>query len=282
MYIRVVGCRSPGVRLIDKHSLRGIDTLFVEFSSAAEESLETRIWLPIWSKDMSKVLIVDDDPTVREVLSLYLTQAGLEVAEAKEGHEAVRAIAEQPADLVLLDIMLPGMDGYDTYRLLRERSDVPVIFLTARDEDVDRILGLELGADDYVTKPFNPREVVARVKAVLRRTSPASRSRAPLHFEGLTLNPETRECIVSGKPISLTAREFDILWLLASRPRVVFERPRIMELVWGQAEDYADYRTIDTHVKRVRRKLREGGTDCTIETVWGVGYRFVAASPDED
>ncbi|MBM3472945.1 MAG: response regulator transcription factor [Armatimonadetes bacterium] len=229
---------------------------------------------------MSAVLIVDDDPSVREVLVLYLTQAGFEVREAEDGHGAVQAMNAQPADLVLLDIMLPGLDGYEVYRTLRERSDVPIIFLTARDEDVDRILGLELGADDYITKPFNPREVTARVKAVLRRVSPAARSRAPLHFERLTLNPETRECIVAGEPAELTAREFDILWLLASRPRVVFERPKIMELVWGQAEDYADYRTIDTHVKRVRRKLREGGTDCTIETVWGVGYRFTPAARD--
>jgi two-component system OmpR family response regulator len=223
---------------------------------------------------MSAVLIVDDDASVREVVVLYLSQAGFEVREAEEGHGAVAAVHAQAPDLVLLDIMLPGVDGYDVYRILRERSDVPIIFLTARDEDVDRILGLELGADDYITKPFNPREVVARVKAVLRRVSPAARSRAPLHFERLTLNPETRECLVAGHAAELTAREFDILWLLASRPRVVFDRPKIMEQVWGQAEDYADYRTIDTHVKRVRKKLREGGTDCTIETVWGVGYRF--------
>jgi DNA-binding response OmpR family regulator len=230
---------------------------------------------------VSEVLIVDDDPSVREVLVLYLTQAGFEVREAEEGHGAVQAMAAKPADLVLLDIMLPGMDGYEVYRVLRERSDVPVLFLTARDDDVDRILGLELGADDYITKPFNPREVVARVKAVLRRVSPAARSRAPLHFDRLTLNPETRECIVAGTQADLTAREFDILWLLASRPRVVFERPKIMELVWGQAEDYADYRTIDTHVKRIRKKLREGGTDCTIETAWGVGYKFLPAARDE-
>jgi DNA-binding response OmpR family regulator len=217
---------------------------------------------------LSDILVVDDDPSVREVLNLYLTGAGFGVHEAGDGPAALQSQAAQPADLVLLDIMLPGMDGYDVYR---------VLFLTARDEDLDRILGLELGADDYITKPFNPREVVARVKAVLRRTSPAARSRAPLSFEQLTLNPETRECIVAGQPAELTAREFDILFLLASRPRVVFERPQIMELVWGQAEDYADYRTIDTHVKRVRRKLREGGTPCTIETVWGVGYKFVPA-----
>ncbi len=229
---------------------------------------------------MSEVLVVDDDPSVREILVLYLSQAGFEVRTAEEGHAAMESAHARPPDLVLLDIMLPGLDGYDVYRTLRERSDVPIIFLTARDEDVDRILGLELGADDYITKPFNPREVVARVKAVLRRVSPAARSRAPLHFERLTLNPETRECLVAGRVAELTAREFDILWLLASRPRVVFERPRIMEQVWGQAEDYADYRTIDTHVKRVRRKLREGGTGCTIETVWGVGYRFAPAGGD--
>ncbi|MBM3500587.1 MAG: response regulator transcription factor [Armatimonadetes bacterium] len=228
---------------------------------------------------MSEVLIVDDDPSVREVLGLYLTQGGFDVREAEAGHGAVEAVNSRAPDLVLLDIMLPGMDGYDVYRALRERSDVPIIFLTARDEDVDRILGLELGADDYITKPFNPREVVARVKAVLRRVSPEARSRAPLHFERLTLNPETRECLVAGRAAELTAREFDILWLLASRPRVVFDRPKIMEQVWGQAEDYADYRTIDTHVKRVRKKLREGGTACTVETVWGVGYRFTPAGP---
>ena len=226
---------------------------------------------------MSEVLVVDDDASVREVLELYLTRAGFGVRAAGDGPQCLAAMAAAPADLILLDIMLPGMDGYDVYRAVRERSDVPVLFLTARDEDIDRILGLELGADDYITKPFNPREVVARVKAVLRRASPAARSRAPLHFERLTLNPDTRECVVAGRAAELTAREFDILWLLASRPRVVFPRPQIMEQVWGQAEDYADYRTIDTHVKRIRKKLREGGTECTIETVWGVGYKFVPA-----
>ncbi len=231
---------------------------------------------------MSEVLIVDDDPSVREVLTLYLEQAGLEVRQAEDGPAGVAAMTGNPADLVLLDIMMPGMDGYEVYRALRKRLDVPVIFLTARDEDVDRILGLELGADDYITKPFNPREVVARVKAVLRRVSPAARSRAPMQYEKLTLNPETRECIVSGVQAELTAREFDILWLMASRPRVVFERPRIMEQVWGTADDYADYRTIDTHVKRIRKKLAEGGTDCTIETVWGVGYKFVPTTPSEE
>ena len=230
---------------------------------------------------LSEILVVDDDPSVREVLELYLTQAGFGVRLAEDGRHSLAAMSASRADLVLLDIMLPGMDGYDVYRALREQSDVPIIFLTARDEDVDRILGLELGADDYITKPFNPREVVARVKAVLRRLSPAARSRAPLHFERLTLNPETRECLVAGEAAELTAREFDILWLLASRPRVVFARPQIMEQVWGQAEDYADYRTIDTHVKRVRKKLREGGTDCTIETVWGVGYKFVPSLTPE-
>jgi len=230
---------------------------------------------------VSEILVVDDDPSVREVLALYLSQGGFEVREAEDGHACLQAMDARPADLVLLDIMLPGMDGYEVYRVLRERSGVPILFLTARDEDVDRILGLELGADDYITKPFNPREVVARVKAVLRRASPVARARAPLHFDRLTLNAETRECIVSGRPAELTAREFDILWLMASRPWVVFERPKIMEIVWGQAEDYADYRTIDTHVKRIRKKLREGGTECTIETVWGVGYRFTPATPDE-
>ncbi|MGQ9730969.1 MAG: response regulator transcription factor [Candidatus Zipacnadales bacterium] len=230
---------------------------------------------------MSEILIVDDDTSVREVLNLYLTQGGFAVREAEDGPRALEIIAIHPPDLILLDIMLPGMDGYEVYRALRERLEAPTLFLTARDEDIDRILGLELGADDYITKPFNPREVVARVKAVLRRVSSAPRLRATLQFERLILNSETRECIVAGEPAKLTAREFDILWLLASRPRVVFERPKIMELVWGQAEDYADYRTIDTHVKRVRKKLREGGTACTIETVWGVGYRFIAPIPDE-
>ncbi len=229
---------------------------------------------------MSEVLIVDDDASVREVLTLYLGQAGFGVRQAEDGPAGVAAMTSNPSDIVLLDIMMPGMDGYEVYRALRGRLDVPVIFLTARDEDVDRILGLELGADDYITKPFNPREVVARVKAVLRRASPAVRSRAPLQYEQLTLNPETRECMVAGTLAELTAREFDILWLMASRPRVVFERPQIMEQVWGTADDYADYRTIDTHVKRIRKKLAEGGTDCTIETVWGVGYKFLPTTPD--
>ena len=228
---------------------------------------------------MPEVLIVDDDQGVRELLKMYFSRDGFTVAEAGTGTEAVAAVAAHQPDLVILDIMLPEMDGYEVCREIRSQTDVPIIFLTARDDDVEPIVGLELGADDYVTKPFNAREVVARAKAVLRRArsqpSTATPQQAVEHPQ-FRVDPATREVTVLGKRVALTPHEFDIVLLLASKPRLVLPRKEIMQTVWGYDSDYGDYRTVDTHLKRARQKLKDAGlTACRIETVWGIGYRFV-------
>lgn len=228
---------------------------------------------------MPEVLIVDDDQGVRELLKMYFSRDGFTVAEAGTGTEAVAAVAAHQPDLIILDIMLPEMDGYEVCREIRTQTDVPIIFLTARDDDVEPIVGLELGADDYVTKPFNAREVVARAKAVLRRArsqpSTATPQQAVEHPQ-FRVDPATREVTVLGKRVALTPHEFDIVLLLASKPRLVLPRKEIMQTVWGYDSDYGDYRTVDTHLKRARQKLKDAGlTACRIETVWGIGYRFV-------
>lgn len=229
---------------------------------------------------MPDVLIVDDDPSVRDLLQMYFEKEHFTVRTAANGEEAMAAVIAQPPDIIILDIMLPGQDGYEICRQLRSQSNIPIIFLTARDDEIEPIIGLELGADDYITKPFNAREVVARVKAVLRRVqSPAGiPSRAVLRYPQFEINPDTREVRVRGQLVPLTPREFDIVYLLCSQPGRVFPRSEIMSLIWGYSSDYGDYRTVDTHLKRARQKLREAGlTECTIETVWGIGYRFVRA-----
>jgi len=231
---------------------------------------------------MPEVLIVDDDKSVLDLLTMYLKKAGFEVRTATDGEAAVRAVAARPPDLVILDIMLPGMDGYEVCQAIHAQRDLPVIFLTARDDEVEPIIGLEMGADDYVTKPFSAREVVARAKAVLRRSRgkvPAESE--PVEYSQFRIDPRTREVTVLGKPVALTPREFDIVYLLAQKPRIVFPRAQIMTAIWGVDADYGDYRTVDTHLKRARQKLREAGlTACRIETVWGIGYRFLVGEED--
>jgi DNA-binding response OmpR family regulator len=227
---------------------------------------------------MPEVLIVDDDPSVRDLLTLYLQKEQFGVRTAADGDEALVLVAQQRPDLILLDIMMPGKDGYEVCRELRAQGHIPIIFLTARDDEVEPIIGLELGADDYITKPFNAREVVARVKAVLRRAhgQPAEGPRPALSFPQFEINPTTREARVNGTLVPLTPHEFDIIYLLCGKPRQVFARAEIMSTIWGYDSDYGDYRTVDTHLKRARQKLREAGlTACGIETVWGIGYRFV-------
>ena len=227
---------------------------------------------------MRDILIVDDDPNVHEILRMYLEKDGFEVRSAHNGTEGTAKASEDPPDLAILDIMLPDFDGYEVCRRIRAERNVPIIFLTCRDDDIDPIIGLEVGADDYITKPFNPREVVARVKAVLRRTTAeVVEPQAPIVVGEVRIDRRTREVDVAGRFIRLTPKEFDILCLLASHPRVVFSRDEIMERIWGYSFDDCDVRTVDTHVKRLRRKLGEGGYEgCTIEAVWGTGYRLVA------
>lgn len=231
---------------------------------------------------MAEVLIVDDDRDVTELLRMYLQKSEFTVRSAAGGPECLELIDQRRPDIVLLDIMLPGMDGYEVCQAIRSKFGIPVIFVTARDDDVDPIIGLEFGADDYITKPFNPREVVARVKAVLRRTAQGNDepSQAVRH-PGFEIDPATREVQVRGKQVALTPREFDIVLLIAKRPRIVFSRQEILQTIWGYDSDYGDYRTVDTHIKRARQKLKDAGlTECVIETIWGTGYRFVV-NPQE-
>lgn len=226
---------------------------------------------------VTSILVVEDEPIVRDVVTRYLTQAGYATHVAADGAQAQRLFADEEPGLVILDVMLPRVDGLDVCRWIRERSSVPIIMLTARGEEADRIVGLELGADDYVTKPFSPRELVARVKAVLRRGGPVAGDdkRKRITTADLDIDPDTREVLRDGKPLSLTAREFDLLHFLASNPRTVFTRDQIMDRVWGY-QSATDTGTVTVHVRRLREKVeRDPSHPAHVETVWGVGYRFV-------
>ena len=225
---------------------------------------------------MTTVLVVDDEPIVREVVVRYLEREGYRTLEAGDGVLARELVERERPNLVVLDLMLPGMDGLSLCRWIRSRSDLPVIMLTARGEEADRIVGLELGADDYVTKPFSPRELAARVRTVLRRAAPPVLAEARLSFGDLEIDAATREVTRAGQPVRLTAREFDLLWFLASHPRRVFSRSQLMERVWGY-EAALDTGTVTVHVRRLREKIEEDpARPRRLETVWGVGYRFAA------
>ena len=224
---------------------------------------------------MRQVLVVDDEPHIRTVLRGYLEAAGFAVAEAADGESAVDQVRRQPPDLVLLDIMLPGIDGLEALRQLRTFSDVYVILVTARTEEIDKLVGLGVGADDYITKPFSPREVAARVKAVLRRdrgvrAAPA----AVLRFDGLTIDKDAREVRVDGAAVNLSALEFDVLSALAQAPGRVFSRRQLLEGVWGY-DFFGDERVVDVHIRGLRARLRDdAASPRLIATVRGVGYKF--------
>lgn len=222
------------------------------------------------------ILIVEDEPSIAEVVSLYLKRAGYQVAVAADGQAALDALGRRLPDLVILDIMLPQVDGFSVARWLRDRSDVPIIMLTARREEVDRIAGLELGADDYVVKPFSPQELVSRVRAVLRRTrgGAAQDAEAPLTFADLRIDPRTRLVTLGDGEIALTAKEFELLYWLARHPRQVFTRDQLLEAVWGQSK-YIDASTVTVHIRRLREKIeRDPASPAHLQTVWGVGYKF--------
>jgi DNA-binding response OmpR family regulator len=227
----------------------------------------------------ARILVVDDDPTVAEVVSGYLDRAGYVVDRAGDGPAALARAAAHRPDLVVLDLMLPGMDGLEVCRRLRERGPVPVVMLTARGDEDDRILGLEVGADDYVTKPFSPRELVLRVQSVLRRTRPGPGTR-PLRAAGLVLDPAARRATKHGAELALTLREFDLLAFLLAHPRRVFGREELMREVWGW--DFGDLSTVTVHVRRLRGKVEDDpARPLLIRTVWGVGYRFEPSGAEE-
>jgi len=223
---------------------------------------------------MTTVLVVDDEPIVRDVVVRYLRRDGFTTLEAGDGDAARRLIETGEPELVVLDVMLPGTDGLELCRWIRSRSDLPVIMLTARGEEADRIVGLELGADDYVTKPFSPRELAARVRTVLRRAGGAPAATERLAFADVVLDGSSREVTKAGAHVTLTAREFDLLWFLASHPRHVFSRDQLMDRVWGHATAL-DTGTVTVHIRRLREKIEtEPARPVHLQTVWGVGYRF--------
>jgi len=218
------------------------------------------------------ILVVDDERHIVDLVRLYLDKEGFAVVTARDGREALQLAARHDPDLIVLDLMLPEMDGLEVTRELRRTSDVPILMLTARADDVDRIVGLELGADDYLTKPFNPRELVARVKAILRRTDVTTRGGRPVEVGQLRLDPRRREVYVGARRLDLRPREFDLLAALARDPGVVLTRDGLLESVWG-TDFPGETRTVDVHIAAVRAKLGEDGPD--IETIRGVGYRLV-------
>jgi len=227
---------------------------------------------------MRRVLVVDDEPHIRTVLRGYLQADGFEVAEAADGAAALAAMRDQPPDLVLLDVMMPGIDGLEVLRQLRTFSDVYVILVTARAEEVDKLVGLWVGADDYVTKPFSPREVTARVKAVLRRDRGIRAVDGdPLRFDGLTIDTAGREVIANGMPVVLSSLEFDLLAALAAAPGRVFSRAQLLERVWGY-DFYGDERVVDVHIRSLRARLGDPAVDPRlIATMRGAGYKFVGS-----
>jgi DNA-binding response OmpR family regulator len=222
------------------------------------------------------ILVVEDEPSIAEVVGLYLRRSGYDVIFAKDGLEAQNKIESRSPDLILMDLMLPIIDGFELTRWLRDQSDTPIIMLTARRDEVDRIAGLEMGADDYILKPFSPQEVVSRVRAVLRRTKPQPDEAAeqPLSFPSMSIDPQTRLVTIEGEEIVLTAKEFDTLWLLAQHPRQVFTRNHVLERVWG-ISDFIDPSTVTVHIRRLREKIEPDPSEPRhLLTVWGVGYKF--------
>ena len=220
------------------------------------------------------IMVVDDDENIAQLVRLYLEKEGFEVVSFSRGDSALTAFKSNPPALLLLDIMLPGMDGWQVCRAIRQISSIPIIMLSAKDETFDQVLGLELGADDYMTKPFDPKELIARVKAVLRRGQPEQQDNDMLSFPGLTISLSRYEVLYQGKQAEMPPKEIELFYFLASHPNTVFTREQLLEKVWG-FDYFGDSRTVDVHVKRLREKL----TDCeelgwSIKTVWSVGYKF--------
>jgi len=220
------------------------------------------------------ILLVDDEQHIIDLAKMYLEREGYHVSSAADGLVALDKILNESPNLIVLDLMLPGLDGWEICRRVRSESDVPIIMLTARNDDIDKIVGLELGADDYLTKPFNPRELVARVKAILRRTGrplTLGDNKPSLNIANLSIHPGKRQVLVNNQPIDLRLKEFDLLLTLAENPGVVFSREKLLDVVWGF--DFAgETRTVDVHIAHLRHKLK--AMRPVIETVWGVGYKL--------
>jgi DNA-binding response OmpR family regulator len=227
------------------------------------------------NRAVSTILVVDDEPIVREVVVRYLERDGFRTLEASSGDEAQRLLEREPPALIVLDVMLPGIDGFELCRWIRSRSDLPILMLTARGEEADRIVGLELGADDYLTKPFSPRELAVRVRNLLRRAAnPYTDGGGALQFDDVEIDAETREVRKSGERLKLTLKEFDLLWFLAAHPRRVYSRDQLMDEIWGYRSEL-DTGTVTVHVRRLREKIEDDpARPRHLETVWGVGYRL--------
>jgi DNA-binding response OmpR family regulator len=219
------------------------------------------------------ILVVDDERNIVELARLYLEKEGYRVESAGDGGTALDQVRSLKPALLILDLMLPVIDGWEVCRKVRADNDIPILMLTARSDDVDKIVGLELGADDYLTKPFNPRELVARVKAILRRTERKSAPAKTLSIGKLTIDPDKREVKVDGQPITLRTREFDLLYMLTENREKVFSREQLLEKVWG-FDFYGETRTVDVHIARLRDRLKS--SDVEIETVWGIGYKLTS------
>ena len=230
--------------------------------------------MAIETDEQDLILIADDDQHIVELVSMYLRREGYRVEAARDGDEALRKAAELKPALLVLDIMMPGPDGLQVCRALRRHSDVPIVLLTARTSDIDKIAGLRFGADDYVTKPFNPDELLARVDAVLRRTRSGSSEPAPERIQAgaLDMDMMRRKVVVAGKELTLTPKEFDLLAVFGRFPGIVLHREQLLDLVWGTS--FYALRTVDVHVARLREKLK--GVPLRIETIWGTGYRLAA------
>ena len=225
---------------------------------------------------MDKILVADDDLNICELLRLYLEKEGFKVVMAHDGEEAVAKFESEKPSLILLDIMMPKLDGWQVCRQIRQKSDCPIIMLTAKGETFDKVLGLELGADDYVVKPFDTKEIVARIKAVLRRSGPAGNAAGEVKevsYDKLTVNMTRYELKVDGKVVDAPPKELELLFHLASNPNRVFTRDQLLDEVWG-FEYYGDSRTVDVHIKRLREKLEGVSDQWSLKTVWGVGYKF--------
>ena len=224
--------------------------------------------------DKQTVMVVDDDPNIAQLVRLYLEKEGFDVTVETRGDSALAAFQKNPPSLMLLDIMLPGMDGLQVCRAVRQTSDIPIIMLSAKDETFDKVLGLELGADDYITKPFEGKELIARVKAVLRRSGGGAAEKDTLSFPGLTVSLEKYEVHYQGRLVDMPPKELEVLYFLASHQNRVFTREQLLEQVWG-FEFFGDSRTVDVHIKRLREKLPGcESLGWQIRTVWGVGYKF--------